>query len=400
MTAGPDSAADIEVALLTGGFDRPYAFGLTTALAERGVTMDVIGANDLEELLQQVPQLTFFNLYEDRRAKVGRVRRLLRHLAAYVRLLRYAACAKPQIFHVLWNNRLQLFDRTFLMLYYKALGKRIVLTAHNVNAGQRDGSDSVLNRLSLRAQYLLVDHIFVHTDKMKRDLMDGYAVASDSVSVIPFGINNSVPDTDLTPAVARGKLELTNADRTILFFGNIRPYKGVEYLVEAFQRIALHDLRYRLIIAGEPKEAAGYWNDIQKTIEHDPTGKQVIQDLRYIGDEETEFFFKAADVLVLPYTHVYQSGVLFLAYSFGLPVIATDVGALRQEIVEGKTGYIARPCDGADLANKIQLFFASSLYTELERNRMHIKAFAHQRNSWTDVSRTTCKIYRALLTQP
>ena len=65
----------------------------------------------------------------------------------------------------------------------------------------------------------------------------------------------------------------------------------------------------------------------------------------FIPDEETEIYFKAADVLVLPYRHIYQSGVLFLGYSFGLPVLAADVGSLKDEIVEGKTGFVFRPED-------------------------------------------------------
>ena len=102
--------------------------------------------------------------------------KLFRVILYYVRLLRYAATAEPRIFHILWNNKFQLFDRTLLMLYYKGLGKKTVLTVHNVNAGQRDANDSWLNRFSLKAQYHLVDHLFVHTDKMKRELVSAFSI--------------------------------------------------------------------------------------------------------------------------------------------------------------------------------------------------------------------------------
>ena len=104
----------------------------------------------------------------------------------------------PKLFHILWHNRFQFFDRTFLLLYYKLLGKKIVLTAHNVNAGQRDLNDTWLNRLSLKVQYALADHVFVHTGKMKHDLVLEFEVPKSKVSVIPFGINNTVPNTDLS----------------------------------------------------------------------------------------------------------------------------------------------------------------------------------------------------------
>ena len=95
----------------------------------------------------------------------------------YAKLIRYAATAKPRIFHILWNNKFEFFDRTLLMLYYRLLGKRIVLTLHNVNAGRRDSKDTRLNRLTLRIQYRLADHIFVHTEKMKLELIEEFGVA-------------------------------------------------------------------------------------------------------------------------------------------------------------------------------------------------------------------------------
>src|SRR5258708_6465854 len=86
------------------------------------------------------------------------------------------------------------FDRTLLLLYYKLLGKKLVFTAHNVNIRKRDCTDTWLNRLSLRIQYQLSDHIFVHTNRMKEELASDFAVTADKVSVIPFGINNTVPN--------------------------------------------------------------------------------------------------------------------------------------------------------------------------------------------------------------
>jgi glycosyltransferase involved in cell wall biosynthesis len=321
-------------------------------------------------------------------------------LAVYGRIIRYAATAKPRIIHILWNYKFQLFDRTLLMLYYKMLGKRIVLTAHNVNAAARDGNESIANRLSLMVQYRLSDHIFVHTDKMKSELLIDFHVPEKAVTVIPFGVNNSVPDTDLTPNEAKRRLGIDSREKTILFFGRMRPYKGLDYLVEAFQQIVHREKCYRLIIAGEPKkDSERHWREIQESIKREEIGDKVIQEARFIRDEETEIYFKAADVLVLPYSQVFQSGVLFLAYSFGLPVIATDVGSLRDDIVEGQTGYVCQPCDAMDLAKSIERYFASDLFKTLERRRAEIKAFAGIRNSWELVGDKTCEIYAQLLAQ-
>jgi D-inositol-3-phosphate glycosyltransferase len=392
---------NVRAALLTGGMDRPYAFGLSMALASKGVLLDVLGATELDSPeLRDMSTLSFLATYGDQRRKVGLAKKLVRYLISYGRLIRYAATARPRVFHILWNYKFPLFDRTLLMLYYKLLGKRIVYTAHNVNAAERDDNESVWNQWSLRAQYHLVDHIFVHTTKMKSELCAGFGVGEQKVSVIPFGINNSVPDTKLTPAEAKRKLGIEGSEKTVLFFGGIRPYKGLEYLVSAFRKVALRDKAYRLIIAGEPKkEAVQYWQEIRQTIERDSISEQVIQDIRFVADEETEVYFKAADVIVLPYTRVFQSGVLFLGYSFGLPVIATDVGSLRDDIVEGETGYTCRPCDVTDLASAIETYFASELFRTLDQRRGAIRSFARGRNSWDVVTDKTCSVYAQLLAQ-
>ena len=115
-------------------------------------------------------------------------------------------------------------------------------------------------------------------------------------------------------------------------------------------------------------------------------------------DAETEWYFKAADVLALPYTFIFQSGVMFLAYNFGLPVIASDVGALKDEVVEGVTGFVCAPMDAADLARKIERYFVSDLYSSLDSSRANIRKLAADRYSWSIVGATTRQVYVDLLT--
>ena len=120
----------------------------------------------------------------------------------------------------------------------------------------------------------------------------------------------------------------------------------------------------------------------------------------FIPDDETEVYFKAADVLVLPYRHIYQSGVLFLGHSFGLPVLAADVGSLKDEIVEGKTGFVFRPEDPVDLARAIEQYFASDLYANLNSRRREIRDYATERHSWDVVGEMTMSVYASLLRIP
>jgi D-inositol-3-phosphate glycosyltransferase len=388
----------IRVALLTGGGDKPYALGMAAALTSVGIHVDFVGSDDLSvpELLAN-PRLNFLNFRGDQREDASTKAKVLRVLKYYVRLIGYATKAKPKLFHILWNNKFQLFDCTLLMLYYKLLSKRVVFTAHNVNAGKRDQNDSWLNRISLKVQYSLCDHVFVHSDGMKSEMTSEFRIPENKISVVPFGINNTVPNTSLSSAEAKRQLGISNDDKVLFFFGNIAPYKGLEYLIAAFSELLTKDRNYRLLVVGKSKGPESYWNQIRRATESSGIGDRVITKIEYIPDKETELYFKAADVLILPYTHVFQSGVLFLGYSFGLPAVAANVGSLKEEIIEGETGFVFKSRDSSDLARNIQNYFNSELFRNLETRRMEIKAYANERYSWDKVAAVTMSVYSRLL---
>ncbi len=392
---------EIAISLLTGGSDRPYVFGLTTQLMSKGTSLDLIGSDELDfPEFRRKPGLNFLNLRGNSEPDVSLRRKIFRISMYYARLIRYAATAKPKLFHILWNNKFELFDRTVLMLYYRSLGKKIVFTVHNVNADKRDSKDTRLNRLTLRIQYQLTHHIFVHTEKMKQELFEEFGVPGSRVTVIPFGINNAVPNTSLTPADAKQRLGLRKGERVILFFGRITPYKGLEYLIDAFRQVLAQDDNYRLIIAGRPDRCEEYWRAIHEGIRDDVQRGHILLRADFVPDSETEIYFKAADAVILPYRDIYQSGVLFLGHSFGLPVLAADVGSLKEEIVEGKTGVSFRSEDPDDIARAIKQYFASDLYTELDNRRAEIRDYATERHSWDVVGRMTTGVYASLLPMP
>jgi D-inositol-3-phosphate glycosyltransferase len=393
------ASTEIAVALLTGGIDRPYTFGLAMELVKKGITLDLIGSDGVDfPEFHANPGIRFLNLQGSQRSDVSSITKILRLLKYYAKLIHYAITAEPRIFHILWNNKFELFDRTLLTLFYRLLGKRIVLTVHNVNAARRDSRDSRLNRLTLRIQYRLADHIFVHTQGMKLELIEEFGVEEARVTVIPFGINNAVPNTSLSRNEAKQRLGIQDDRKTILFFGRITRYKGLEYLVSAFQKILARRNDCRLIIAGRPEnDSQSYWNAIKESVREDERKGHVLLKADHIPDDETEFYFKAADVLVLPYKQIYQSGVLFLGFSFGLPVLAADVGALNDEIVEGKTGFAFRPEDPVDLARAIEQYFAGDLFIDLDNRRQQIRSYAAERHSWDVVGLATMGVYADLL---
>jgi D-inositol-3-phosphate glycosyltransferase len=391
----------IEVGLLTGGNDKTYALGLTLSLISKGISVDFIGSNAVDgPELHDTPFVNFLNLRGDQNEEVSLWRKIIRILTYYGRLVRYAAVSQPPIFHILWNNKFELIDRIALMVYYRLMGKKVVFTVHNVNAAKRDSRDSWVNRASLRFQYWMADHLFVHTNRMKTELMTDFSVPSSKISVIPFGINNCFPSSAISSSGAKKSLGVKPNEKTALFFGQIAPRKGLEYLVSAMARLAGSSEDFRLIIAGKIERGYGsYWQHIHREITSAGLQDNILEKIQFIPDEEVELYFKAADVLILPYTDIYQSGLLLVAYSFGLPVIATDVGSFSEDIIEGKTGLVCRPRDPDDLAKSIQAYFSSELYSQLETRRQEIQDFANERYSWTKVAEITNGVYQLLLAQ-
>jgi D-inositol-3-phosphate glycosyltransferase len=389
----------VEIALLTGGHDKHYAVGLATALAQQGVRVDFVASDVLKcPEVTENPSITFLNLRGDQSANVPMRTKVSRLLGYYVKLMSYVASARPRVLHILWHNKFELFDRTVLILFYRLVGKQVVFTAHNVNAAKRDGHDNWSNRLSLWILYRLCACTFAHTERMKRELIAEFGVKPEKVCVIPYGINNMIPTTAMTNAQARQAMGIAPEEKTALFFGMIAPYKGLDYLIDALAILAKQGTRVRLMVAGQVKEGAGkYWDDIQKAIDAGGVRDSVILRIAFIPDEDLELYYKSADVVIVPYTDIFQSGIPFMAFTFGLPVIATDVGSLREDVIDDKTGFITPPRDSAALARTIERYFASDLFRNLEARREDIRTFATEHHSWTTVAQITSAEYARVI---
>jgi glycosyltransferase involved in cell wall biosynthesis len=137
----------------------------------------------------------------------------------------------------------------------------------------------------------------------------------------------------------------------LLFFGLVRPYKGLDVLIDAMHLLKDEDIF--LTVAGE------WWQDsapLRSRIFHkDLAGKIEVID-RYLTDDETAGYFSRADVVVLPYRSATGTGVIPLAYHYGKPVIAADVGGLREVVEDGVSGRMVRPGDPSALASVIRDF--------------------------------------------
>jgi glycosyltransferase involved in cell wall biosynthesis len=234
---------------------------------------------------------------------------------------------------------------------------------------------------------------------MKKQLMEDFHIEENKVTVIPFGINNIVPVTGMKKGDARNHLGIQGNEKVLLFFGRIAPYKGLDLLVSAFEKLVKCDPGFRLIIAGQVKDdnAIQYWGNVQSKIKENGLDRYIIKKIEYIPDDEIELYFKSSDVLILPYKHIFQTGVLFISYFFGLPAVATDVGSFRDDILEGETGFVCRADDPLDLSECVKRYFDSDIYRNVEINRPAIRDYSIRKYSWEIVSEKTRHIYGRFL---
>jgi glycosyltransferase involved in cell wall biosynthesis len=391
----------VKVALLTGGKDAHYVLGLLPELAARGVQVALVGNAELADAEDVASgRVEFHNLVGSLDPDDGPMAKAWRVLSYYGRLLAFAARTDARLFHILWFRKFPLVERMLLTGYFKLLGKKLAFTAHNVDDHARDGRTGTFqNRLSLTFLYRIVDHIFVHTPQMKTELVQQFGVSERKVKVVPFGLNDVIPAARVSRSEARQQLGLGPDEKVLLFFGNIAPYKGVEDLLGALATLIHEDGRFTLILAGRVKDRSceTYWAELENLIEALELSKYVRKEIRYVPDGEVGLLFRAADVSVLPYRRVYQSGVVALSYGQGVPVIAADVGSLKADVIESETGLVFRSGDVSDLASKIRTYFASDLFKDLEARSPNIRTYGAEAFSWRRNAELTCAVYERLL---
>ncbi len=153
---------------------------------------------------------------------------------------------------------------------------------------------------------------------------------------------------------ARTQLGLPGDKKILLFFGFIRDYKGLDLAIEALSKLGEE---YHLVIAGE---VYGSFDKYSEMIDKLKLKNKVSVFTRYITDEETAFFFSAADACILPYKSATQSGIIAISYHFDLPVIATNVGGLAEMIEPFGTGLIAEKASKQSIAETIKRYFAQN----------------------------------------
>jgi glycosyltransferase involved in cell wall biosynthesis len=307
-------------------------------------------------------------------ARARRVVKLAEHVPDMLRYRRAAGTA--DVVHFQWLA-VQHLDGQLLPGRRSASGARrpLVLTAHDILPREaRPGQRAAQRRL-----YDHFDAIVVHSEHGRRRLTDELGVDPERVHVIAHGVFEHLAadgaDARIAPPFAT---ELP----VVLCFGLMRPYKGIDQLLEAWRGIEGAELW----IAGAPRM------DISALRASAPPGVRFVP--RFIGDDELPAYFRRADLVVLPYREIDQSGVLFTALAFGKPLLLSDVGGFPEIAATGA----ARTFPAGD-AEALREALRELLGDPAARSAMAGRAreLASGEYSWQALARRTLALYESLL---
>ena len=300
-------------------------------------------------------------------AVAQRTRRALKLAEHVPDMLRYRRAARAaDVVHFQWLSVQQL-DGWLL-----PRSRPLVLTAHDVLP--REGS--ARRRAAQRALYQRFDAVVAHSEHGRTRLIGELGVDAERVHVIPHGAFAHLAEQPETPP------PFVTDKRVVLFFGLLRPYKGIDVLLDAWRGIDDAELW----IVGMPRM------DISALRASAPPGVRFVA--RFVTDEQLPAYFRRADLVVLPYREIEQSGVLFTALAFGKPLLLSDVGGFAEVAALGGAHAVA-PGDARALRAALTELLADP--AKLDALATRARELAAGEYGWDGIARRTLALYERLL---
>jgi glycosyltransferase involved in cell wall biosynthesis len=400
----------------TGGMIH-YAYQLSSALSGTGADVTLLTSTDYEltalphsfrvdERLRLWPHHDRTGAEAHRPSPFGRaarkVGRVTRRLSRGARLLRawivLVRQLDPRETDVVQFGTLRF---PFESLFLRILTRRGFVLADICHEPElRERPDRLTRRLASvasRATYQSFDVVFLHGSYNRELFCRLYPSVRERTFEIVHG-NQAIfrvlgGDVESRTAALRRRYGLDHDERVVLFFGHLVPSKGVEDLVRAH---ALSSTRTcaRLVIAGYASKLFDV--DALASLIHElDVDSSVVLDLRYVPGEDVAALMALTTVVVLPYRNATQSGALQVAYTFGRPVIATDVGGIPEAVDDGHSGLLVPPNSPSELARAIEDILSSP--ARAEQMGSYARRLAETRFSWDRVAADMLAVYERLV---
>lgn len=256
-----------------------------------------------------------------------------------------------------------------------------IFICHNVIPHENFPGASLLTKLALKKG----NGFIVHSKSDEQDLVKLIPDAVFCRTVLPTYNAFKLRGIDRTES--RKILEIESETKVLLFFGLVRKYKGLEYLIKALPRVCASLANVKLFIVGDFGEMGEYYSNL---IQEEKVEQNIIIKSGYLPDREVEPYFAASDLVVLPYISATQSAIVQVAFGFEKPVVVTNVGGLPDVVEDGKTGYVVESQNIEQLSEAIISYFKDNKEKEFSENvRKEAYRFSWDRMTETIENLTT-----------
>ena len=302
-------------------------------------------------------------------------------------VLRFAADRRADILHI---DDVDVSPRLAIALPF-ASTPPIVLSAHDPepHTGEQDWRKTLARRLA----YPRASRFVLYNAALRESFAARYRIAPERVVTTRLGVYDVFREWLPEPVVTDPSTRLDRSGqgtRTVLFFGRLSPYKGLDLFYEAARLIAPRIPGVRFVVAGRPID--GYTPPSPPVLE----GADVEVIDRYLSNSEVARLFTRAAVVVCPYTDATQSGVVLTAFAFRVPVIATRVGGLPEYVTDERTGLLV-PIDAGAIANAIgRILLDADLASRLRRD---IATTAVDALSWRATGDALIRTYASMMSR-
>jgi glycosyltransferase involved in cell wall biosynthesis len=369
----------VDPSLFTGPYDAALTQGLVEAGVEPTWAVRPTRAGDRDELPPARVDAFFYRWIERATWLPEKLRSAFKgvaHAFGLAGLLWRVARRRPDVVHFQWTVVPPLDALAMGLL---RLWRPVVLTVHD-SVPFNGQKMSLFQTWGFELPIKLASRVIVHT-KAGRDALEARGIPPEKLHVVPHG-PLSLQVQPPSPRITRGGVD---ERYTFVIFGEIKPYKGCDLVVEALG--SMPDLirrQTRVVIAGRPRMDLTPLRERIAALDL----RSVIQ-LRpaRLSEEEMADLFAEADCFLMPYRQIDASGVYFLVKSLGKWLIASRVGIFAEDVEEGAQGYLVAPGNAAQLA----VAMARAVVERPKPERLEVGA------AWTAIGETTCALYRELL---
>lgn len=394
-----------------------YAYQLCTALANHGDDVTLVTSQNYEladyphnfkvskdlhlwiptdPQASKIPRTQLERWWRKGYSAARRCVRAVRLFIEWIRLAHLLAVAKPDIvqFGVTFFPLEALFLR-----YLRNKGIKLTQICHEFEFREQSKNlyISLVYEMNARS-YNYFSAIFFHAEENRRRFLMQYPVPIAKTHLIPMGtVNIFIQPTYAThPATCVDqRYQLERSTPVILFFGILTASKGLPDLLQAFALIQ-PVTQAKLLIAGYPSKFIDL-AELQRLAEQLGVAHEVIWDPRYIPNEEVQPLMQRASVVVYPYINGSQSASIQVAYAFGRPVIATQVGGLPEIIEDEESGLLVPPGAPQELAKAMERLLLDADLAE--RLGKRAKYLSETKYAWQPIADQILKVYCELMDQ-